>query len=222
MKNNEAPTQGKNGTSKAGKTPPSKRGMRTRSRILEAALVVFEREGLVEATMQSIGKEAGLSSGSVYRYFADKSEIFAFLLGQLKKEIHEEASFPVDEHGKLVVRAAVLHYFELYRQHSSLYRVWWESLEPPGEFSEAWVETHDTYRREFAKAFKQGEAQGVTAPGLDLGLAAELAVLLFERPTFTRLVLGWDEDTDDDQTAALIEALLGSGFGPQVLSDDAS
>jgi AcrR family transcriptional regulator len=196
--------------------------MRTRSRILDAALVVFEREGLVEATMQAIGKEAGLSSGSVYRYFADKSEIFAFLLGEMTKELHDEASFPVDDNGKLVVRDAVLHYFELYRKHSSLYRVWWESLEPPSEFSEAWVETHKTYRRELSKAFEQGKAQGVTVPGLDIGLAAELAVLLFERPTFTRLVLGWDEDTDDDQTGALIETLLGSGFGPQVLSDDGS
>jgi len=205
--------------SRLGRKPASKRGLRTRNRILEAALVVFQREGLVDATMQEIGRQAGLSSGSVYRYFTDKAEIFAFLLQQLESELREETTLPVDDDDKLVVRPAVLRYFELYRMHSSLYRVWWESLEPPSEFSEAWVRMHDDYRRGFAAALKRGQRAGVTAPDLDIALTSELAVLLFERPTFTRLVLGWDEETTDDQVAEMMEALLGSGLGSVVSSD---
>jgi len=199
-----------------GRIPPSKRGLRTRNRILEAALIVFQREGLVDATMQAIGQEAGLSSGTVYRYFSDKAEIFAFLLQQLEKELREATTLPVDEEGKLVVRPAVLSYLALYREHSSLYRVWWESLEPPSEFSKAWVKMHAAYRRGFAVALKHGKRTGITVPDLDVDLTAELAVLLFERPTFTRLVLGWDGETTDDQVAQTIEALLGTGLGAVV------
>jgi AcrR family transcriptional regulator len=203
-------------TPSEGRAPASRRGHRTRDRILEAAVSVFEERGLVDVTMQEIGQRAGLSSGTVYKYFRDKADIFRFLLTQLRQTIRDETTIPLDDDGKLVVRPAVSRFLELYRDNVALYRVWWESLDPPNEFSDVWVEVHEGYRKGFVAAFKRGRRTGVTRPDLDVELLAELAVLLFERPTYSRIVLGWDSEVEDDQVSAVTTALLGSGLGATV------
>jgi AcrR family transcriptional regulator len=203
-------------TPSEGRAPASRRGHRTRDRILEAAVSVFEERGLVDVTMQEIGQRAGLSSGTVYKYFRDKADIFRFLLTQLRQTIRDETTIPLDDDGKLVVRPAVSRFLELYRDNVALYRVWWESLDPPNEFSDVWVEVHEGYRKGFVAAFKRGRRTGVTRPDLDVELLAELAVLLFERPTYSRIVLGWDSEVEDDQVSAVTAALLGSGLGATV------
>jgi AcrR family transcriptional regulator len=203
-------------TPSEGRAPASRRGHRTRDRILEAAVSVFEERGLVEVTMQEIGQRAGLSSGTVYKYFRDKADIFRFLLTQLRQTIRDETTIPLDDDDKLIVRPAVSRFLELYRDNVALYRVWWESLDPPNEFSDVWVEVHEGYRKGFVAALKRGSRTGVTRPDLDVDLVAELAVLLFERPTYSRIVLGWDSEVEDDQVSAVTAALLGSGLGVTV------
>jgi AcrR family transcriptional regulator len=202
-------------SAKGGKAPASKRGIETRNRILEAALTVFAERGLADATMHEIGRQAGLSSGTVYRYFTDKADVFDFLLSDLQESVRQESEFPLDERGRLLVHEQALRFFALYRKHAALYRVLWEALEPPSEISEAWKKMHNGYRTQFARALRHGKRSGVTVPDLDIELTAELAVLVFERPTFTRLILGWDEQISDEQITRLIEGMLGSGIRPE-------
>jgi AcrR family transcriptional regulator len=196
-----------------GRAPSSRRGHRTRERILEAAVAVFEERGLVEVTVQEIGQRAGVSSGTVYKYFRDKADIFRFLLMELRRTIAEETTIALDDDGKLIVWPAMSRFLELYRANVALYRVWWESLDPPTEFSDMWVEVHEGYRKGFAAALRRGKRTGVTRPDLDVELAAELAVLLFERPIYSRIVLRWDPDGEDDQVTDVTAALLGTGLG---------
>jgi AcrR family transcriptional regulator len=198
-------------TARGAKAPASRRGIKTRNRIVEAAVSVFAERGLVDATMQDIGREAGLSSGTVYRYFVDKADVFDFLLRELQDALREETSFLLGERGRLLVRESALRFFELYREHAVLYRVLWETLEPPSSFGEAWIEMHNANRDAIARALRHGKRRGATVADLDIPLTAELAVLLFERPTFTRLILGWDGDVTDDDVAGVIEGMLGSG-----------
>lgn len=46
-----------------------------RSQILDAALVAFARDGFLEATIEDIAREAGLSHGAIYRYYPSKEDI---------------------------------------------------------------------------------------------------------------------------------------------------
>jgi AcrR family transcriptional regulator len=46
-----------------------------RDEILDAALVSFARDGFLEATIEDIAREAGLSHGAIYRYFPSKEDI---------------------------------------------------------------------------------------------------------------------------------------------------
>ncbi len=48
---------------------------RTRGRILDAAETVFARDGFERARIDSIGAEAGLSTGTLYNYFHNKTSL---------------------------------------------------------------------------------------------------------------------------------------------------
>ena len=51
-----------------------------RRQILDAAVACFSRRGIHETTMADIAREAGISTGLAYRYFAGKKEIVAAAL----------------------------------------------------------------------------------------------------------------------------------------------
>jgi AcrR family transcriptional regulator len=57
------------------KSPRQARAQATREAILEATVVVLEREGLDAATTTRIAEVAGVSIGSLYQYFAHRDAI---------------------------------------------------------------------------------------------------------------------------------------------------
>ncbi len=67
-----------------------------RDRMTEAAEIVFADAGYAGATMAAIAREAGISTGNLYRYFGSKDELFyavftdafaAELLGLLQRRV---------------------------------------------------------------------------------------------------------------------------------------
>lgn len=66
-----------------------------RRQILEAAARCFARNGFHATSMQDVLKEADLSAGAVYRYFAGKEELIAAVVNEVLEEIRsafEEAA----------------------------------------------------------------------------------------------------------------------------------
>ena len=62
----------------------------TRERIVSAALELFETKGYAESTMRDIAKEAGVSLGLTYRYFARKEELVLALYEQLAQQAFDK------------------------------------------------------------------------------------------------------------------------------------
>jgi AcrR family transcriptional regulator len=56
--------------------PRSRKGERTRARIIEAAKLVFEEQGFLDARITDISERAELSHGSFYHYFDSKEDVF--------------------------------------------------------------------------------------------------------------------------------------------------
>jgi AcrR family transcriptional regulator len=54
-----------------------------REQILEAALKVFDHQGLYETRMSDIAEEAGLSKGTLYWYFDSKEDLIVSLLDEI-------------------------------------------------------------------------------------------------------------------------------------------
>lgn len=192
--------------------PASSRSKRTRTQVLRAAIEVFGRKGFNATTMLDIAQEAGVASGTAYQYFADKADVFRYLLQDLEEQLHHETRMPSDPDGRLVVREAVLHYLEVYREHAALFRTWWEVLEPHTEFTDAWIALHRKSQVELAAVIEDGKRRGIIDPEIQSEITADLIVSLFERPAYLRIAFGWDENLSDHEMADVMAALLDHGL----------
>jgi AcrR family transcriptional regulator len=66
-----------------------RRASKTRTRLLKAALSVFTEVGTDAATIEMITQRADLGKGTLYRHFADKSEIIGVLIEQCVDDLLE-------------------------------------------------------------------------------------------------------------------------------------
>jgi AcrR family transcriptional regulator len=197
-------------------TPVYKRGVKTRERVIAAATAVFSRQGYVGTTMQDIATEAGVASGTAYRYFTDKAELFLYVLADLVDTLHRETRMPADENGRLKVYGAIKNYLRVYRAHAGIYRVWWEVLEPPTEFTRIWLDLHAKSHREMVRVFTKGLAAGIIDKELDTVLVEDLILAMFDRPPYLRIVMGWDDELSDDIMASIMSRFLGRGSADRV------
>jgi AcrR family transcriptional regulator len=94
----------------------------TRDRILEAALLAMGRVGLRRLTMGDVSEVAGLSRGTVYRYFPTKDQLLSVVAEYERDRFAEGlrasmAAAPADEIGLDEVAQYIITYF---RQHPAL------------------------------------------------------------------------------------------------------
>jgi AcrR family transcriptional regulator len=99
------------------------RGRQSRQQLIEAARVVFERDGFLRARIADICDEAGMSHGSFYTYFVSKEEIFQELVDSIEIDLLRidpiaEDAVPIDR-----IRSANRHYLETYRNNAAILRV---------------------------------------------------------------------------------------------------
>lgn len=91
----------------------AKRGL-----ILDAALRVFEAEGLEGASMRAIGEAAGYTAAAIYFHFASKEAIYAALidrsLDRLVEQVERQAVARTPR-GRL--EAAALAFFDFYAEN---------------------------------------------------------------------------------------------------------
>lgn len=116
-----------------------------RRQILDAAARCFARNGFHATSMQDVLKEADLSAGAVYRYFAGKEELIAAIVHEVLEEIRsafEEAARtspppPPDVLIGAVLRKVLRAKSTQGAEWNSLYprlmiQVWAETLRDPG------------------------------------------------------------------------------------------
>jgi AcrR family transcriptional regulator len=90
-----------------------------RALILEAALRVFARDGLRDASIRAIAKEAGYVPGAIYGYFANKEALYAAALHESLGRLHA-ATRAATEGGTdpaARYRAAALAFYDFYEQN---------------------------------------------------------------------------------------------------------
>lgn len=64
--------------------------MKTKERILEAALQLFNKEGIGNISMRRIAEEAGIQIGNLTYHFRNRDNIIEALLNQLMEELESE------------------------------------------------------------------------------------------------------------------------------------
>ena len=95
---------------------------RRRGEILDAAGVVFSKNGFAKTTIDQIASQAGLGKGTVYQYFKSKKELFLSVgqegVDKLKDEVLEEVEKEKDSIKK--VEKAISAYLTFFEKNSNL------------------------------------------------------------------------------------------------------
>jgi AcrR family transcriptional regulator len=105
--------------------PLSKRGERTRRRLLEAAEAVFADLGYHDASIVKITEAAGVGQGTFYLYFASKKDVFDELVVDLNHRVRQ-AMTEAASGGRTraeMERLGFAGYFRFVAEHPALYRI---------------------------------------------------------------------------------------------------
>jgi AcrR family transcriptional regulator len=137
------------------KTPRPRRSEKKaqcRARILEAARIVFFRDGFMSANLDEVAERAEVAKGTLYRYFESKADLYVAVLSQDGRLFEErlratisDAISPADQ-----VRCTARFYFEHWIRNREYFPIFW-ALEnqavigeiPPGvveEVTKLWEE----------------------------------------------------------------------------------
>ncbi|MBD1382223.1 TetR/AcrR family transcriptional regulator [Metabacillus arenae] len=101
-----------------------------KEQIMDAALKVFARRGIIGTKMSMIANEAGISAGLLYRYFKSKDELFITLVQQAVdesitgiKSIYELPGSPLDKirtlTGEILDEGSLLYFMLMHHARTS-------------------------------------------------------------------------------------------------------
>jgi AcrR family transcriptional regulator len=94
-----------------------------REEILQAAMRLFARQGYARTTTKEIAHEAGISEGTIYKYFPSKQEIlFAFSVPAIITPLHELLDRMAGQDDLTVLRALIRNRFTLWDEWRDVLR----------------------------------------------------------------------------------------------------
>lgn len=166
--------------------PTTPKGRRTRKHLVDAAAAVFARDGYVDARMSDVALEASISMGGLYRYFANKEDLFAQVIADLHEELYnastaEAHDFRTDPHGALV--EANRGYLATYRKNRDLMRAFMQAAHVQERFRDIWWQMRTRHVERFVDATKR--VHGITeVDGIDSTLAAESLACMVEQAAY--------------------------------------
>jgi AcrR family transcriptional regulator len=105
--------------------PLSKRGERTRRKLLEAAEAVFADLGYHDASIVKITEAAGVGQGTFYLYFASKKDVFDELVVDLNHRVRHAMTEAASQGATRaeMERLGFAAFFRFTAEHPALYRI---------------------------------------------------------------------------------------------------
>lgn len=96
-----------------------------RQELAQAVWRVIRREGVEHASVRSVAREAGLSTGSLRHYFGSQSELLVFAMRMVMEQIEERvAAVPRPEEPLAAAKLVLAHLLPLDAERRSENEVW--------------------------------------------------------------------------------------------------
>jgi AcrR family transcriptional regulator len=200
--------------------PRSARREATRTRILDAASVVFAEKGVIGATIEDICEQAGFTRGAVYSNFADKDDILRAvverehqaLLDHLAQSFElvdaEVAAAPNVEAAVATLVARILRSIPVDRQLSLIgTELEIHALRRP-ELAGTFVGVNLAFRERLAAALVDGLLRIGRAPAVDALDIIDAVMAIGERSVRRGLIDGPGADPHELSEAVLPGVLL--------------
>jgi AcrR family transcriptional regulator len=189
------------------------RGRRTRERLLQAAAVVFVRDGFLDAKITDIAAEAGVSNGSFYTYFESKEAIFTTVIQAVIERMYQAAVAPhdMDRSPQARVEHVTREYLRAYKQHAGLMGI----LEQVATFNPGFREMRRDIRQAFRKRTESGirrlQMQGLVDESLEPQCVAEALTSMVSNFCYVSMVLG--EEYEEEEAVRTLTTIWLRGIG---------
>lgn len=192
--------------------PRSRKGAKTRARLLEAAKEVFEEQGWVDTRIGDITARAGLSHGAFYHYFDSKEQIFreiAEQLDDLLAEPMESVILARDSETTPYERllTALRRHLESYRAEAAMMGV----IEQVARYAEEVADVRYSqivhHREQIARSIRTLQRRGRANAAIDPEIAAAALGAMTERFAEMWLVQGM-LDCDLDAAAETLATII--------------
>lgn len=196
--------------------PRSRKGARTRARLLESAKEVFERDGFLDARIVDITEGANLAPGSFYHYFDSKDELFLEVAQRQEQRLTASSGDPTVEHEQLSpaerIRRANRLYLERYREEAALMGV----IEQVSRFDEGVNEARMATMKHFVeraeRSIRELQHAGDADVRLDPSMAADALGAMIARVAELWLVQGY-RDYDFQRAVDQLSLLWANALG---------
>jgi AcrR family transcriptional regulator len=195
----------------------SPKGVRTRARLVDAARVVFQEQGYINARISDITDRAGLSKGLFYHYFDTKEQ----LLRELAEEVDESLARALSEvilgHTASTstprerIRKAMRIHYETYSSEVKMLSVIEEAARGDKLIDALRRERHKRYTAMIETSIRQLQKRGLADPQLDPPIAAAALGSLTRRFGEVWLVQQ-DVEGDFDHIVDQISRFMANAF----------
>ena len=146
-----------------------------RKQISQAAITVFARDGYQSAAVDDIAAEAGLSKGSIYRYFADKEALFHAAFEAVQAEVLTESEQAMAQESRAwdqlsaLVRTSVTGWQRNLTMFPLVLEIWAAASAGPARerLGTVMADMYRSYREHVAALIRQGQTEGDLAPDAD-------------------------------------------------------
>ncbi|WP_280434566.1 TetR/AcrR family transcriptional regulator [Nocardia carnea] len=181
------------------------RGRKTRDALLDAARRVFESVGFLDARVELIAQEAGVSYGTFYRYFESKDDVFGELSNRLFEDMHRREPAAADLSPAERLIASNRSYYQAYRRNAPMMAI----IEQVATFNEEFRLLRHEHRRQLidrtARAIARWQSEGLVPAGLDPELAARAMSAMVDHTLYLWLIQG--EDADEEALLATLDQM---------------
>ncbi|MBI4312735.1 MAG: TetR/AcrR family transcriptional regulator [Chloroflexi bacterium] len=158
-----------------------------RSQILDAAARCFAQNGFHKTAVHDIAREAGLSPGAVYIYFASKDQVIESMLEQVRQGYQEVLDAARRQQGPVLdallglaeALFAPLSDEGFQCQTNLRVQLWAEALRNQG-LRQAYVALMDSARSPVSELVRRGQQRGELDPGIDADAIAMTFIALFQ------------------------------------------
>jgi AcrR family transcriptional regulator len=179
---------------------------------VEAARVVFERDGFLAARITDITALAGVAAGSFYTYFTSKEDVFAAVMAEVQEEmLHPKLREIADSDDPVaVIESANRAYLAAYRRNARLMAL----LEQVAQIDEPFMRLRLRRTRAFeqrnAAAVAALQRRGLANPALDARLAARGLSAMVSRVAYLRYVQGYGNESTEALVRTLTRLWVGA------------
>jgi AcrR family transcriptional regulator len=169
--------------------PLGPKAKRTRQSILQAAADVFGANGYQRTTVADVAAAAGVSLGTVYQYFRDRSDLVAALVQQTLGDMlrRTDTVWRASE-GTDGLRRVLLNFVTGYAQAAPMAAVWEEVTHIEPDLAELRRALGQLLTMSVERSLRQAADAGLIEPGLDPELTAVALAGMVDRYCYVTYV----------------------------------